>query len=146
MRLRGKRNNVLGFSLFPPYISNLPSVYTSLILLHILQAVHLIMNQNKLQQHSNLSDPLLAFPQELSFQVLFCLSPSGIANSSSISRSWRSVILSNSVLHQVLDLSSFKEDSNSSDILRRFNRLPALSSHRLVTVSLDLSAFWNKEP
>lgn len=95
------------------------------------------MNSNPI----NLNDPIDKLPLEVFSHALSFLPPSSLAHSSAVC-TWRQTILSNPILHQVVDLISMKEEEDLLPILSHFSRLSSLSFNRLTKVSLNLFPFY----
>lgn len=85
-----------------------------------------------------LSDPSQALPSEVLCHLLSSLGPQSIAKSRAVSKAWRDLINSDSILHREVDLSRFYLEDR---ILEHLNRLSSLAHYKLWKLSLHLTAF-----
>lgn len=90
--------------------------------------------------NEHLKDPLEELPNELFAHSLSFLPPQSIANTTALSKRWRSTVHSHQSLHREVDLSGFLE---APAILYHLTHLSFLASHSLVKVSLNLGSFFN---
>lgn len=89
-----------------------------------------------------LQDPLESLPTEVFLHALSFIPPVSIAHSNAVCKTWRSPILSDSVLHQEIDLSTLGGDVQPFEIVKHFKHLSRLALGNFTKVSLDLTSFW----
>lgn len=118
----------------------LPTSTTSLLLLFLL--LELICLVSMCPSQDEQQDPIGLVPNEIFSHLLSHLPPSSLAQSNAVSHEWRTSILSNPTLHQIMDLSNLSGRKDSHRVIYHFIRLSSLSLHRIANLSLNLTPFF----
>lgn len=89
-----------------------------------------------------MTDPVEVFPSEVLSPLFSLFNNQELQILSSISKSWRNQILTDVIIHRILDLTEIKRNLSEDEIIEIVKRLASLSSYPRNEIRLLLQPFW----